>query len=106
MASLPGEVLVRAVERVPPQAEAQGSRVSLWPLRLSRGARGLSVEVSGKREMTSLTSKLSPPPPPAPSAGTSSIRGLRIAAHRMGAVALVLGKRKAAGPARLVGAAA
>ena len=48
-----------------------------------------------------------PPPPPAPlSAGTSSIRRLRIAAHRTGAVASVLGKRKAAGLARPVGAAA
>ena len=44
--------------------------------------------------------------PPPPSAGTSSIRRLCIAAHRTGAVASVLGKRKATGPARLVGAAA
>ena len=35
------------------------------------------------------------PPPPLASAGTSSIRRLRIAAHRTGAVASVLGKRKA-----------
>ena len=45
-------------------------------------------------------------PPPPLSAGTSSIRRLRIAAHRTGAVASVLGKRKAAGTARLPGAAA
>ena len=44
-------------------------------------------------------------PPPASAAG-SSIRRLRIAARRTGEVASVLGKRKAAGPARIVGAAA
>ena len=38
MASLPGGVVVRAGERVLPQAGLQGSRVPLWPLRLSRGA--------------------------------------------------------------------
>ena len=104
MASLPGGVVVRADERVPPQAGAQGSRVSLWPLRLSRGARGPSVKVSTRGERTSSTSMLSPPPPL--SAGTSSIRWLRIGAHRTGVVTSVLGKRKAAGPAKLVGAAA
>ena len=63
-ARLPGGVVVRAVERVPPQAGAQGSRVSLWPLRLSRSAPGLSAQVSARGEMTSSTSMLSPPPPP------------------------------------------
>ena len=44
--------------------------------------------------------------PPSPSAVTLSIKRLRIAANRTGAVASLLGKRKAAGPARLVGAVA
>ena len=44
-------------------------------------------------------------PPPASVAG-SSIRRLRIAARRTGEVASILGKRKAAGPAKVVGAAA
>ena len=61
MASLLGGVAERAVERVP---GTRGSRMSLWPLRLSRGDRGPSVQESAKREMTSSTSTLSPPPPP------------------------------------------
>ena len=96
-------VVGRGEERDPPRVGAQGSRVLLWPLRLSRGARGLSVEVSTKGERRSLTSMLPPPPPP--SVVTSSIRRLRIAAHRTGAVLSVLGKRKAAGLARLLLAA-
>ena len=43
---------------------------------------------------------------PPPSAAGSSIWRVRIAAHRTGAVASLLGKRKAVGPARIVGAAA
>ena len=43
VASLPGGVVVSAVKRVPPQAGAQGSCVSLWPLEPSRGTQGLRV---------------------------------------------------------------
>ena len=43
---------------------------------------------------------------PPPSAASSSIRRLWIAAHQMGAVGFVLGKRKAACPPRIVGQAA
>ena len=42
----------------------------------------------------------------APSAAISFIRRLRIAAHRMGVVVSVLGKGKAAGLARVLGASA
>ena len=97
------KVVCRDEERHPRRTEAQGSRVPLWPPRLSRGARGVSVEVSARGERKLSTSMLTPPPP---SAVTSSIRRLHIAVQRTGAVVSVLGKRKAAGPSRLVGAAA
>ena len=105
VASLPGGVAERAVERILPEAGARGSRMSLCPLQPSRDDQGPSVQESAKRETTSSTSTLSPPPPP-PSVGTSSIRRHRNAAHKTGAVTSVLGKRKAASSARLVGSAA
>ena len=55
-ASLLDKVARRGVESDPPRLGAQGSRVPLWPLRLSRGARGLSVEVSTKVGRKSTTS--------------------------------------------------
>ena len=73
MASLPGRVAMREVERVPTEAGTRGSRMSLWPSRLCRGDRDPSVLANAGREKTSSTSMLSPPPP---SAGTSSIRRL------------------------------
>ena len=104
MVSLPGGgVAMIAIERVPPEAGARGSRMSLWPLRLSRGDRNPSVLASAKAEKTSSTSMLSPSPPYRRHLFYSS---LPIASHRKGAVVSVLGKRKAAGLARLVGAAA
>ena len=39
-ASLPGKVVGRDEERVPPRVGVQGSRVHLWPLRL-RGVPGV-----------------------------------------------------------------
>ena len=97
-----GMVVGRDEERVLPRVGAQRSRVPLWPLRLLRGARGLSVEVSTRAERRSLTSVLNPPP----HQRAPLLSPLRIAAHRTGAVAWVLGKGKEACPARLVGAAA
>ena len=86
-----------------PSGEAR-VQMFLWPSRQCRADWGPSVLADVGREKTSSTSMPTPPLPP--SAGTSSICRLRIAAHWMGTVASVLGKRKAAGPARLVGAAA
>ena len=63
IASLPGGLVERAVERVPPEAGTRGSRMSLWPFRVSRGHQGPSVQESAKREMTSSTWTLNPPPP-------------------------------------------
>ena len=63
-ASLLDKVLGIDEESDLPRVRAQGSRVPLWPLRLLRGARGVSVEVSTKGEKKSSTSMLNPPPPP------------------------------------------
>ena len=68
--------------------------MSLWPLRYE-GRPG--SERAGERHERDDVIDVDASAPP-PSASTSSIRRLRIAAHRTGAVASVLGKRKAAGP--------
>ena len=82
---------------------AHETRGPLRPLRLLRGAQ---VTGAGRGEMGGEeVIDVDADPPPASAAG-SSIRRLRIAARKTGEVASVLGKRKAAGPARIVGAAA
>ena len=82
---------------------AHETRGPLRPLRLLRGPQfaGAGRGETGGGEVIDVDAD----PPPA-SAACSSIRRLRIAARRTGEVASVLGKRKAAGPARIVGAAA
>ena len=102
-ANLLGCVALKGMERVPPEAGTQGSGMSLWTLRPCRGDRGPSVLADVRREKTSSTPMLSRP---TPSAGTSSIRRIQITAQRTGAVASMLGKRKAARPPTLVVAAA
>ena len=78
------------------------TRGPLWPLRLLRGPRdaGAGRGETGGGEVIDVDADH----PPASAAG-SSIRRLHIAARRTGEVASVLGKRKATGPARIVGAA-
>ena len=82
---------------------AHETRGPLRPLRLWRGpqAAGAGRGETGGGEVIDVDAD----PPPASAAG-SSIRRLRIAARRTGEVVSVLGKRKAAGPARIVAAAA
>ena len=62
IANLLSKVVERDEERDPSWVRAQGSQVPLWPLPLSRGARGLSVEASTRGERRSSTSMLNPPP--------------------------------------------
>ena len=82
---------------------AHETRGPLRPLRLLRGPQfaGAGRGETGGREVIDVDAD-----PPHASAAGSSIKRLRIAARRTGEVASVLGKRKAAGPARIVGAAA